>query len=272
MCSHLSVHDGNNTWDAHRWIIRYVTGRRYIDVNILKKLSIHTLTCLTCTISMKRQVTMAVTSGLLNWYPLIKPVITTDMRIGLDKDDRLTGCRLNIQICHLTSIGYPIVEIRRSYNRLISIKLFPTVVRRHVHIESKPRMIGTTMCNETTLFEICGSKRADPVLCDLGEITWDNAVRRDINWIQNEANGNDWWNISPVRKKSCDLIVPIFMHQFGNFKTLYTKTLPYKRNTKFLPDDYVYLTHIFCSFSVNNEPASCITMTTKISLHQGPFN
>ena len=39
---------------------------------------------------------------------------------------------------HLTSIGNPIVEIRRSYDRLISTMGFPILVRWHLHIESGP--------------------------------------------------------------------------------------------------------------------------------------
>ena len=42
----------------------------------------------------------------------------------------------SIQRCHLTSIGNPIVEIRRSYDRLISTMGFPLLVRWHLHIES----------------------------------------------------------------------------------------------------------------------------------------
>ena len=39
---------------------------------------------------------------------------------------------------HLTSIGNPIVEIRRSYDRLISTMGFPILVRWHLYIESAP--------------------------------------------------------------------------------------------------------------------------------------
>ena len=40
--------------------------------------------------------------------------------------------------CHLTSIGNPIVEIRRSYDRLISTMGFPILVRQHLYIETGP--------------------------------------------------------------------------------------------------------------------------------------
>ena len=44
----------------------------------------------------------------------------------------------SIKRCHLTSIGNPIVEIRRSYDRLISTMGFPMLIRCHLHIESGP--------------------------------------------------------------------------------------------------------------------------------------
>ena len=45
----------------------------------------------------------------------------------------------SIQRWHLASIGNPIVEIRRSYDRLISTMGFPILVRWHLYIESGPR-------------------------------------------------------------------------------------------------------------------------------------
>ena len=44
----------------------------------------------------------------------------------------------SIQRCHLTRIGNPIVEIRRSNDRLISTNGFPTLVRWYLYIESGP--------------------------------------------------------------------------------------------------------------------------------------
>ena len=61
------------------------------------------------------------------------------------------GPRFNIK-CHLTSIGNPIVEIRRSYDRLISTMGFPILVRRHLYIES-----GPWTCND--LSNHCGHWR-----------------------------------------------------------------------------------------------------------------
>ena len=40
--------------------------------------------------------------------------------------------------CHLTSIGNLVMEIRRSYGRLISTMGFPILVRWHLYIESGP--------------------------------------------------------------------------------------------------------------------------------------
>ena len=45
----------------------------------------------------------------------------------------------SIKRCNLTSIGNRIVEIRRSYDRLISTMGFPILVRRHLYIDSGPR-------------------------------------------------------------------------------------------------------------------------------------
>ena len=42
--------------------------------------------------------------------------------------------------CHLISIGNPIVGIRRSYDHLISTMGFPILIRRHLYIESGPRL------------------------------------------------------------------------------------------------------------------------------------
>ena len=44
----------------------------------------------------------------------------------------------SIQICHLTSVGNPIMDIRRFYGRLISTMGFPILVRRDLYIESGP--------------------------------------------------------------------------------------------------------------------------------------
>ena len=51
--------------------------------------------------------------------------------------DNLLGAE-SIQRWHLTSIGNPIMEIRRSYDRLISIMGFPILVRWRLYIESGP--------------------------------------------------------------------------------------------------------------------------------------
>ena len=45
----------------------------------------------------------------------------------------------SITRCHLTRIGNTIVEIRRSYNRLISTMGFAILLRHHLYIESEPR-------------------------------------------------------------------------------------------------------------------------------------
>ena len=45
---------------------------------------------------------------------------------------------IGFPILVITSIGNPIMEIRRSYDRLISTIGFPILVRRHFYIESTP--------------------------------------------------------------------------------------------------------------------------------------
>ena len=47
----------------------------------------------------------------------------------------------SIKRCHLPSIGNPILEIRRSYDRLISTMGFLILVRWHLYIESGPRFL-----------------------------------------------------------------------------------------------------------------------------------
>ena len=57
----------------------------------------------------------------------------------------------SIKICHLTSIGNPIVEIRRSYDRLISTMGFPILVKGHFNIGSGPRL---TQCHTMLPFSL----------------------------------------------------------------------------------------------------------------------
>ena len=45
----------------------------------------------------------------------------------------------SIKRCCFASIGNPVVEIRRSDDRLISTMGFPLLVRQHLYIESEPR-------------------------------------------------------------------------------------------------------------------------------------
>ena len=52
---------------------------------------------------------------------------------------------------HLTSIGNPIVGIRRSYDRLISTMGFPILVRWHLYIESGSSVLGCP-CFEPRIF------------------------------------------------------------------------------------------------------------------------
>ena len=58
-----------------------------------------------------------------------------------DKEHPCQGAD-SIKRCHLTSIGSPIVDIRRSYNSRISTTGFGTRVRRHLYIESGPCILN----------------------------------------------------------------------------------------------------------------------------------
>ena len=49
----------------------------------------------------------------------------------------------SIYRCRFTSWGNPIVEIRRSYDRLISTMGFPKLVRWHLYVESGPCNVST---------------------------------------------------------------------------------------------------------------------------------
>ena len=51
----------------------------------------------------------------------------------------LIQCKDEVRAWSLTSIEIPIVELGRSYYRLISTMWFPILVRRHLYIESGPR-------------------------------------------------------------------------------------------------------------------------------------
>ena len=58
----------------------------------------------------------------------------------------------SIKRCHLTSIENPTVEIRQSYNCLISTMGFPVLVRQHLCPASGPRVLSYVAgCVQTSL-------------------------------------------------------------------------------------------------------------------------
>ena len=65
---------------------------------------------------------------------------------------RKPGPQFNIKI---TSIGNPIVEIRRSYDRLISTMGFPILVRQHLYIESLPWGVYLHLIMNIIAFQLC---------------------------------------------------------------------------------------------------------------------
>ena len=56
--------------------------------------------------------------------------------------------------CHLTSIRNLIVEIRRSYDRLISTMGFPILVRQHLHMKSGPECYDCDMDAVSKLYHL----------------------------------------------------------------------------------------------------------------------
>ena len=72
----------------------------------------------------------------------------------------------SIKRCHLTSIGNPLVEIRRSYHRLISTMGFPILVRRHHYIESGPRTWETPFATHCCGRRVNHSTMAHPSKTD----------------------------------------------------------------------------------------------------------
>ena len=61
------------------------------------------------------------------------------------------------KICHLTSIGISIVEIRRSYERLISTMGFPILIRWHLYIESGPSLFHCLFSGWSTICYSCNT-------------------------------------------------------------------------------------------------------------------
>ena len=73
----------------------------------------------------------------LYWYSRLQKYEVTDKYMIIATWQNVQGPD-TIRRCHLTSIGNPIVEMRRSYDRLISTIGFPILVRWHLYIESGP--------------------------------------------------------------------------------------------------------------------------------------
>ena len=57
----------------------------------------------------------------------------------------------SIQRCYVTGRGNPIMEIRRSWDRFISIMRFQMLVRRHLYNESTPWTLQVQISNTTIL-------------------------------------------------------------------------------------------------------------------------
>ena len=62
-----------------------------------------------------------------------------ELYIASQLNDMTQGSE-SIWRCHLASVGNPIVEIKWSYDHLISTMELPILVRQHIYIESGPRL------------------------------------------------------------------------------------------------------------------------------------
>ena len=110
-------------------------------------------------------------------------IISTNNALGAD----------SIKRYHLTSIGTPIVEIRRSYDRLISTMGFPILVRWHLYIESglwcadayrhqsaKMRVVIEVVENLVFLLSMAGSSYRHLMLSNRHFLLWQQAS----SWTQ----------------------------------------------------------------------------------------
>ena len=88
-----------------------------------------------------------------NWVPMVP-----DFQISsFDETEWADTCAVvcidhlgvdSVKKCRLISMGNSIMEIRRSYDRLISTMGFPILVRPHIYIESGPRAKSRQQENE----------------------------------------------------------------------------------------------------------------------------
>ena len=94
----------------------------------------------------------------------------------------------SISRCRLTSIENPIVEIRRSLDRLISTMGFPILVRWHLYIESRPRWLNPSQ------YKIRQTYRGPDKMAIILETTFFNTFLRNENvWFSTR----NWRNINP---------------------------------------------------------------------------
>ena len=72
------------------------------------------------------------------WVSLVSYLEKSDCEI-LGGHRIIPGGWFNTKKSHLTSIESPFLEVRQSYDHLISTMWFPMLVRRHLYIGSRPR-------------------------------------------------------------------------------------------------------------------------------------
>ena len=123
-CSHIAIPTTKTKHRLYEWSIYfewilsdYVKSLRYRLISEASRCLLHYSSYKTeCKINMENHCRLVL-------------FITSFENLGPDSINR----------SHLTSIRNPIVEIRRSYDRLISTMGFPLPVRWHLYIESGPR-------------------------------------------------------------------------------------------------------------------------------------
>ena len=113
---------------------------------------------------------------------------------------------LRALIQYHTSIGNPIVEIRRSHDRLISTMGFPILVRKHLYIESGPCMWQIfsayhlihppTKRNLSWRLNFVGNSMLSLSAIFKHFIPWSNQINKDnlltipVSYVNNMIDGN----------------------------------------------------------------------------------
>ena len=160
---------------------------------------------------------------------------------------------LKVSRCRLTSIGNPIVEIRRYYNRLISKMGFPMLLRWHLYIESG---LGEDIWRHRSRY--CLSRGNEPLLHKCWYIVhW--TPWSTFQWIMDKAS-----YVKYAFGKSTVISWHSFRFQCSDIFLFRTRNTPYSRELiLFLASSYWWKEHT-CTFDIgmsDDNPISQSTMT-----------